>query len=278
MYKMICIDIDGTLIKPDQTLSSETIKAIRRARDKGVMIVLSTGRMYRSARLYADELELDFPIISANGSYVKDKATDEVIYEKNLSKDDLNFIMGVLDKYGVKINFYNNDTMYISEHRDYVTRYEALSKILPPEKRIEIRYITKDYPMNDFIEEFGGYIQKGIVFPHQGIIASIRNEVAENKLLKVVSSDIDNIEFTSHLADKGLGVLALAKARNIKPSEIICVGDSENDLSMLKVAGLPVAMGNAIPLLKEVAEYVTDTNVNDGVAKMINKFIFGEVD
>ncbi len=278
MYKMICIDIDGTLIKPDHTLSSETVKAIRRARDKGVMVVLSTGRMYRSARLYADELELDFPIISANGSYVKDKATNEVIYEQNLSKDDLNFITGVLDKYGVKINFYNNDTMYISEHRDYVTRYEALSKTLPPEKRIEIKYITKDYPMNEFIEEFGGYIQKGIVFPHQGIISSIRNEVAENKLLKVVSSDVDNIEFTSHLADKGLGVLALAKAKNIKPSEIICVGDSENDLSMLKIAGLPVAMGNAIPLLKEVASYVTDTNVNDGVAKMINKFIFGEVE
>lgn len=278
MYKMICIDIDGTLIKPDQTLSSETVKAIKRARDKGVMIVLSTGRMYRSARIYSDELELDFPIISANGSYVKDKATNEVIYEKTLSKDDLKFIMGVLDKYGVKINFYNNDTMYISEHREYVTRYEALSKTLPPEKRIEIKYITNDYPMNDFIEEFGGYIQKGIVFPHQGIITSIRNDVAENKLLKVVSSDVDNIEFTSHLADKGLGVLALAKAKNIKPSEIICVGDSENDLSMLKIAGLPVAMGNAIPLLKEVATYVTDTNVNDGVAKMINKFIFGEVE
>lgn len=276
MYKMICIDIDGTLIKPDHTLSVETIRAIRRARDKGVMIVLSTGRMYRSARLYAEELELDFPIISANGSYVRDKATGEIVYEKNLSKDDLNFIMGVLDKYGVKINFYNKDTMYISEHRDYVSRYEALSKTLPPEKRIEIKYITEDYPMNDFIEEFGGYIQKGIVFPHERVINSIRNEVAENKLLKVVSSGDDNIEFTSHLADKGLGVLALAKARNIKPSEIICIGDSENDLSMLKVAGLPVAMGNAIPLIKEVAAYITDTNENDGVAKMINKFIFGE--
>jgi len=276
MYKMICIDIDGTLIKADHTLSVETIRAIRRARDKGVMIVLSTGRMYRSARLYAEELELDFPIISANGSYVRDKATSEIIYEKNLSKDDLNFIVEVLDKYGVKINFYNKDTMYISEHRDYVTRYEALSKTLPPEKRIEIKYISEDYPMNDFIEEFGGYIQKGIVFPHESVINSIRNEVAENKLLKVVSSGDDNIEFTSHLADKGLGVLALAKARNIKPSEIICIGDSENDLSMLKVAGLPVAMGNAIPLIKEVAAYITDTNENDGVAKMINKFIFGE--
>jgi len=278
MYKMICIDIDGTLIRPDHTLSVETIKAIRRARDKGVMIVLSTGRMYKSARLYADELELDFPIISANGSYVKDKATNEIYYEKNLSKNDLNFIMEVLDKYGVKINFYNNDTMYISEHRDYVTRYEALSKTLPPEKRIQIKYITDVYPMNDFIEEFGGYIQKGIVFPHERIISSIRNEVAENKLLKVVSSGDDNIEFTSHLADKGLGVLALAKVKNIKPSEIICIGDSENDLSMLKVAGLAVAMGNAIPEVKEAAEYITDTNVNDGVAKMINKFIFGEVE
>ena len=276
MYKMICIDIDGTLIRPDHTVSQDTIKAIRRARDRGVIVALSTGRMYRSALMYSDELEIDFPIISANGAYVKDKASGEVLYEKNLSKKDMKFIVSILDRYGVKINFYNHDTMFISETRDYVQKYEAMKLTLPPEKRIEIKYLTEEFTLGQFIEECGGFIEKGIVFPHMDIISAIRGEVAENRFIKVVSSAEDNIEFTSHLADKGLAVLALAKAMNIMPSEIIGIGDSENDLSMLQVVGLPVAMGNAIPLLKDAATYVTDTNVNDGVAKMINKFIFGE--
>lgn len=276
MYKMICIDIDGTLIRPDHTVSQDTIKAIRRARDRGVIVALSTGRMYRSALLYSDELEIDFPIISANGAYVKDKASGEVLYEKNLSKKDMKFIVNILDRYGVKINFYNHDTMFISETRDYVQKYEAMKLTLPLEKRIEIKYLTEEFTLGQFIEECGGFIEKGIVFPHMDIISAIRGEVAENRFIKVVSSAEDNIEFTSHLADKGLAVLALAKAMNIMPSEIIGIGDSENDLSMLQVVGLPVAMGNAIPLLKDAATYVTDTNVNDGVAKIINKFIFGE--
>ena len=276
MYKMICIDIDGTLIRPDLTLSDRVISAIRKAKEKGVIIALSTGRMYKSALYYSDELNIMDPIVSSNGAYVRNKKNDEVYYEENLSGDDIKHIIRVLDRHGVKINWYNHNTMFIAEYRDYVGRYEALSKTLPDNRKIKIQYLDLDYTIDHAIDDSNNAIQKGIVFPELSLIPAIRDEVGQNSRIKVVSSGLDNIEFTSHKADKGLGVLALAKALGIKPEEIIAIGDSENDLAMLKVVGLPVAMGNAVDSVKNIAKYVTDTNVNDGVAKMIEKFILQE--
>lgn len=276
MYKMICIDIDGTLIRPDLTISERVAQAIGKAKEKGLIIALSTGRMHKSALMYSDELGLTDPIVSSNGAYVSDRDGSRIYYEENLSGEDMLLIQDVLDRNDTKINWYNHGTMYISEYRDYVGRYEALAKTLPENRRIHIKYLNEEFTLKHLIEETGNAIQKGIVFPKAERISAIRDQVSNNQRIKVVSSGIDNLEFTSYLADKGLGVLSLAKAKGIHPDEIIAIGDSENDLSMLKVVGMPVAMGNAMQSVLDVAEYVTDTNVNDGVAKMIEKLVLSE--
>ena len=276
MYKMICIDIDGALILPDLTMSDRVISAIKKAKEKGVMIVLSTGRMFKSALHYSDQLELNDPIVSSNGAYVRSKENGEIYYEENLSSDDVKHIVEILDKHDEKINWYNHNTMFISQYREYVGRYEEMSKTLPENRRIKIQYLDEDYTIHNALNDANHAIQKGIVFPNMEVIPVLREEFADFEQVKVVSSGPDNIEFTALGADKGLGVLALAKAKGIKPEEIIAIGDSENDLAMLKVVGMPVAMGNAVDSVKEVAKYITDTNVNDGVAKMIEKFILQE--
>ena len=276
MYKMICIDIDGTLIRPDLTISERVAQAIGKAKEKGLIIALSTGRMHKSALMYSDELGLTDPIVSSNGAYVSERDGSRIYYEENLNGEDMLLIQDVLDRNDTKINWYNHGTMYISEYRDYVGRYEALAKTLPENRRIHIKYLNEEFTLKHLIKETGNAIQKGIVFPKAERISAIRDQVSNNQRIKVVSSGIDNLEFTSYLADKGLGVLSLAKAKGIHPDEIIAIGDSENDLSMLKVVGMPVAMGNAMQSVLDVAEYVTDTNVNDGVAKMIEKLVLSE--
>ncbi|HSL87383.1 MAG TPA: Cof-type HAD-IIB family hydrolase [Bacteroidales bacterium] len=276
MYKMICIDIDGTLIRPDMTVSKRVAEAISKAKEKGLIIALSTGRMHKSALMYSDELGLLDPIVSSNGAYVSERDGKKVYYEENLSGSDVLLIQDILDQYDTKINWYNRGTMYISEYRDYVGRYEALSKTLPENRRILIKYLNDAFTLENLIGETGSSIQKGIVFPKPGLIATIREKISKNKRIRVVSSGTDNLEFTSYLADKGLGVLALAKEKGIHPDEIIAIGDSENDLSMLKVVGMPVAMGNAIKSVIDAAKYVTETNINDGVATMIEKLVLNE--
>ncbi|HSR04857.1 MAG TPA: Cof-type HAD-IIB family hydrolase, partial [Proteiniclasticum sp.] len=256
MYKMICIDIDGTLIRPDMTVSKRVAEAISKAKEKGLIIALSTGRMHKSALMYSDQLGLEDPIVSSNGAYVSERDGKKVYYEENLSGSDVLLIQDILDEYDTKINWYNRGTMYISEYRDYVGRYEALSKTLPENRRILIKYLNDEFTLENLIGETGSSIQKGIVFPKPGLIASIREKIGKNKRIRVVSSGTDNLEFTSYLADKGLGVLALAKVKGIHPDEIIAIGDSENDLSMLKVVGMPVAMGNANKSVIDAAKYV----------------------
>jgi len=276
MYKMICIDIDGTLIRPDMTVSKRVADAISKAKEKGLIIALSTGRMHKSALMYSDELGLEDPIVSSNGAYVSERDGKTVYYEENLSGSDVLLIQDILDQHDTKINWYNRGTMYISEYRDYVGRYEALSKTLPENRRILIKYLNDEFTLENLIGETGSSIQKGIVFPKMDLIPTIREKIGKNKRIRVVSSGTDNLEFTSYLADKGLGVLALAKEKGIHPDEIIAIGDSENDLSMLKVVGMPVAMGNAIKSVIDAAKYVTDTNINDGVATMIEKLVLNE--
>lgn len=97
------------------------------------------------------------------------------------------------------------------------------------------------------------------------------------KGIEVVSSYENNFEIMTNGVSKGRGVEILAAYYNIKPEEIICIGDNENDLSMIKFAALGVAMGNAPSSIKEQADYVTDTNDNDGVAKVIEKFILNSL-
>ena len=276
MYKMICIDLDGTLLGSDHGISEENIHAIKKAREKGVLIVLATGRMHQSARLYAEQLDIFDPIISSNGSFVKEREGDRVFYERNLMKADLKFIIDTLGAFGVTPNFYNHGTMYVKEVRDFVLRYEELQKSLPKEKSILIRYINDGYSYDDFMEQDGAGVQKGICFPPVHLVDEIKTRMRLNTDLKVVSSvssGIKNIEFTSREADKGRAALVLAKAYGISPEEIICVGDSENDLTMLEVAGLPVAMGNAIDEVKAAARYITKDNDSHGVAHLIEKFI-----
>lgn len=273
MYKMICIDIDGTLIRSDLTLAKETVEAVRKAKERGVLVVLATGRMHRSAAIFAEKLCIEDPIISSNGALVKDPGTDEVFYREYLGKEDVEYIIRALDRFGVHINFYNEDTMYVTEIRDYVHRYERMKASLPEHLRITVQYEGKDFHMERFVEEYGALMQKGICFPDPRRISTIKAEMKKNLRLKVVSSGKDNIEFTARDADKGLAMLALAKAKGILKEEIICVGDSENDLGMLERAGLSVAMGNAMDSVKAVADHVTDTNDDHGVAKLIQRFL-----
>jgi hypothetical protein len=272
---MICTDLDGTLLQSNQEISDMDKEAIRKAKEKGVIVVLATGRMHLSARLYAEQLDIWDPIISSNGSYVTEREGDKVFFESNLKREDLRYIIDTLKEYDVEPNFYNRGTMYVNEVRDFVKRYEALQKVLPRDKNITIRYINGSYTYDDLISEDGDRIQKGICFPQLDLIEPIKKRMRENERIKIVSSG-NNIEFTAMDADKGLAALRLAKHFGISSEEMICIGDSENDLSMLSVAGMPVAMGNAIDEVKSMARFVTCDNNNNGVARMIGRFILGE--
>ena len=276
MYKMLLIDIDGTLIKEDLTIPKENIRAIKEASKKGLKVIISTGRMFLSAKQFTDELGIKDPIITSNGAYVSSNNLDTIYYEENLDPEDVLFVSEVLKPYGSFWNFFNHNTMFVEEIKEYVSRFERMFKSVPFTERINVKYLDENFTVDNLISQYGNQIQKGIVFLEKGEVEEVTKKLIVNNNISVVSSTSSNIEVTHKNADKGKAALSLAKSFNIKPEEIMCLGDSGNDLSMFEAVGFPVAMGNAVDELKNAAKFITDTNENFGVAKAIDKFILGK--
>lgn len=272
-FKMIAMDMDGTLLTTEKEVSERTKKILKQAADIGVKLVVCTGRIFASARIYAEIIGTKAPIIASNGAYIREKDRDEVIYKKNLSKEELIKIVRLVKEYGFYPHLFTSDTIY-SEKLIFSSRaYDKWNEGLPEEERVKIR-ITGD--LEKAIEEDGDEMFKVVVLTDMEDIeklGALRREIETDVNVDVMSSWTNNIEVVSKGISKGNAVKILADYYGIEREEIICVGDNENDLSMIKYAGLGIAMGNATEELKAAAKYVTDTNDEDGVANAIEKFI-----
>jgi hypothetical protein len=271
-YKLICIDMDGTLLSNEHEMPEENKEAIIKASELGVKVAITTGRLFTSARNYSDLIGIKAPIISSNGAYIREKDREEIIYKSTLTKEQMKRIYEVTKKYGLLTYFNTCDTV-ISEVEvpgDY--GYKHSNKSLPEELRV--KYI-EGIKFTEIFDKYEGEILKAIALEnvHKEKLEKAKAELRKYEDLEVVSSWDNNFEVMKAGTSKGNGVKHLAEMLGIKQEEIICIGDSENDISMIKYAGLGVAMGNAMDIVKEAADYVTDTNVNAGVAKVINKFV-----
>ena len=272
-YKLICIDMDGTLLNDKKTISERNLRAISLASIKGVRIAVSTGRIFTSAEYFSNLLGVKSPVIAANGAYIREKDRDEVVYEAAIGAQKCKKLLSVFRQYGIYPHFYTNDTIF-TENVIFSSRFYAqANKTLSKDNQIKV-VLVKDWD-----EVFAKYESK--IFKSIGVDSDIE-KIRKAKIslrnlneFEVVGSNFDNFEITNKGVSKGNAVKILVEYYGIKSEQVICIGDSENDLSMIKFAGLGVAMGNADDVIKESAKYITDTNNCDGVAKAIEKFVLG---
>ena len=272
--KLICIDMDGTLLNNNHEISKENKEALLKAHAKGVNIALCTGRIFVSARYYSDLIGIDTPVIASNGSFIKKGYDDEPVFENTMSKDIALEIYNIVKKHGLNINFNSWDTLIREDEVPKDHAYFVMNKNLPKER--QVKFIVEE-DIVSLINNFEGNLLKGIVIEKENLKAlfECKEELKSTfgERLHVVSSGPDNFEVMVGSTSKGNAVKHLAESLNINQEEIMCIGDSENDLSMIEFAGVGVAMGNGMDLIKEAATFVTDTNENSGVAKAIKKFI-----
>lgn len=270
-YKLICIDMDGTLLNDDKKISNQNIEAIKKAHDKGVNIAICTGRIFISARYFAELIGVKAPIIASNGAYIREKDKEEVVYKVPLGKDNCEEIEKILNRYDFH-KYYNQFDSIVSGKafpKDY--RYVIVNNTLP--KKHKINLVTTDN-MGQYIKENSDEILKCVCISTDfEKLSEAKAELLKIDGIEAVSSGRDNIEIMNRGVSKGRAVSKLADFYNISSDEVICIGDNENDISMIKYAGLGVAMGNGESYVKDVADYVTNTNNNSGVAKVIEKFI-----
>ena len=266
MYKIIALDMDGTLLNSDKVITEKTKVALKEARQKGVKVVLASGRPIDGLRRYLKELDLvhkDEYVLSYNGSLVQETKGDAIIHESGLKGSDLRYIYSLSSKLGVNIHAFSGKTGLITPKISKYTEVEAtlngidinivdFEKVDLDEHIIKIMLIDEEEILNKAIEK-------------------LPKEIYEN--YNVVKSTPYFLEIINKNGNKGQGLKALAKHLNVKKEEIIAVGDAGNDLEMIKYAGLGVAMGNATDDVIEVANYKTTSNNEDGIAKIVEKFI-----
>ena len=274
--KLICIDMDGTLLNSNHEVSERNKEALKKAKELGVNIAISTGRLFCSARYYSDMIGINTAVIASNGAYIKTNYEDKPLLENPMPKDIVIEIYNIVKKHGLSVNFNSWDTLIREYPVPETHAYYVMNKFLPEEKKV--KFIIDSNSFVNTLENFEGNILKGIVIEekeNKDHLWAAKKELKDifGDKLHIVSSGNNNFEIMIGSSSKGNAVAKLAKSLNLLPEEVMCIGDSENDLSMIEFAGLGVAMGNGLDLLKDAADYITDTNNNDGVAKAIENFV-----
>ena len=268
MYKLVALDMDGTLLKEDKTISSKSFAAIKSAKENGVKVVLTTGRPLKGIKRYLKQLNLvneDDYAIAFNGALIQNVKTGKVISENIMTHDDLKYLYDLSLKLKVNIHALSYDSVLTPKLSKY-SQLEASQNQIPLDI-VDFNNLDSSIPIVKIM-----YIDEAEILDR--VVKDLPKQIYQK--YTVVRSCPYFIEFLNKTVNKGFGVEALADNLGIKREEVICVGDAGNDMHMIKYAGLGVAMGNAFPEVKEAADYVTKTNEEDGVAHAINKFILNK--
>lgn len=268
-YKLVVTDMDGTLLNDDHEVSRENKDALKRVLDSGKHVVIATGRIYTAARVYAKKLEILTPIICCNGAIIKNLENDQILYGDPLDDDLCRKIIDICYDEDVYFHFYSEDTIVGQVLKNKLLFFSEWTKTLKEEDRLKVDIVedAMAWVGNDKIYKF--CIQDDDLERLDRIGARIRRELN----VDAYKSYYNMLDIMNKGVSKGNAILKLSEIMDVDAENIIAIGDNENDISMMHTAGLGVAMANADEKIKIEADYVTDTNNNHGVAKVIDKFM-----
>ena len=271
MYKLIAIDLDGTLLKDDKTITNVNKKTLRKAREVGVKVVLTSGRPIQGIEKYLDELGLtgkDDYVIGINGAVIC-KSSDSSVVDTNavLTGKDIKYIYNKIKNLDTYVHAFTSK-------EDLVNIESKFSDA--EEKRINLKVRRVDF-LDEVQDE--DEILKLVLEEEKEILDEITPQIPKELFEKytVIRSLDFMIEFMNMNCNKATGLEKLAQHLGINREEIMAIGDADNDKEMLEYAGLGVAMGNAKDEIKQLADFVTKSNEEDGVAYVIDKFILNPI-
>lgn len=260
--RMIVTDLDGTLVNAAYEITEENRKAVQAAAKLGVPTVIATGRMHQSAMYYAKALGGDAPIISYNGAIVKTTG-GELLASSYLEPQVVERVLGYAFACGWYVQSYVGDALYYVEQTEAAQIYESASKVFGEAiGRGGMLAKTKEVPKllvavpADKIDE---------------VIRDLRNRFRNEA--DVMQSSSNYIEIVRPGVSKARAMLALAEKQGIRAGEIMALGDSGNDIEMIRAAGLGVAMENAIPAVKEAADEIVPHCEQNGFAEAVRKYV-----
>lgn len=274
--KLVALDLDGTLFDNSSRISERNLTAIRSITDKGIHVVISTGRPFEGIPF--DQIKgtgINYAI-TANGSGIYEISTGKCLYENAMDEELVTPILNFLLTRDIHMDAFIGGKGYTP-----VQCVETAQKLTVPSsiKNYIITTRTRLDNILQFIHENQLKVQKMTLnfYPAaDGTLIdreTVRKFLVSNPSITTVCGGYNNLEFTRADANKGVGLRKLAEILGVNPDATMTIGDTENDLAIIEAAGIGVAMGNATDAVKARADYVTTTNTKDGVAAAIEHFI-----
>lgn len=262
-FKLFATDLDGTVFGHDMRISERNRKAFRMLEERGIPLVLATGRMFRATMPIARDLSIRHPLITYQGALIRHPETLVDTWHRTLPADLAAEALAALDETGLHVNLYTNDELYLRKMTPEAESYIALA-------RVEAKQLG-GWAEGLAIAEPTKIVAIG---PEEKIVHWV--EALQGRFgdrLYVTQSLPTFLEIAHPSVGKGEAVAHLASTLGVKPEEIVAVGDGMNDLDMIQMAGCGVAMGNARDGLKQAADRVTKRWDEDGVAALIEDLI-----
>lgn len=271
--KLIALDLDGTLLDSQKNLSHKNETVLKACINQGIWIVPCTGRIWGGTPSFIRTFPGIRYAITTNGAIVEDLLEHRVLDERKLSCDLALDILTLAKSFHTMYDAYVGGKAF-GERRfvDVMTEY-GVDPLLQTMVRSTREFVPDVLAR---IEQLGEPVEKiNYFFGDMAERARAREALMKRGDVIVTSSFTNNLEINAIGATKGEGILRLAKHLGIEPEETMGIGDGGNDVTMIQMTGIGVAMGNAEEGLKELADYVTDTNDEDGVALAIEKLVWG---
>lgn len=274
MKKILFTDLDGTLLNNNKLVSDGNRRAIQRLLDAGHYLVIATGRPVKSGLKIVEELELTMPgcyMLAYNGGVIYDCATGETFAEKTLPIEYAKYIFEEAEKYGIYIQVYGIDDKILTkwdgpELAFYMkgNRYALDSEVCE-----DVWEVIGKEPCKVLMIDFG--IDRVVKFQED------HREWEKGRCSSAFSSK-EFLEYSPLGVDKGTGVMTLCEMLHVDIENAYAAGDERNDISMIQVAGVGIAMKNAVEEVKAVADYITENdNEHDGIAEVIDKLVLSGI-
>ena len=259
---MIAMDLDGTILRADQSIHPSLPDAFERARQAGIQLVIATGRAYQSTVKIAERIGFEGPMICSNGSHVLNEA-QVTIGTEFLEKSLQRHILEYANEHDLHVSAYGERGISTLKDSDWLTKYKQLVRGL-------------DIPVLGFDGVMPQSLFKTVLICDELELPNHRQNLSfleRDKLGQMTESGPEYLEILPLNANKGNGLGKLARSLNLRQPEIAAIGDYRNDLEMLSWVGTPGSVENALPEVQSLAQFVVKSNEEGGVAEFIDQCI-----
>ncbi len=263
-YKLVCLDLDGTLLTSERKIDEETLMYLRKLSEEGIHIAIATGRAAFDAKYHAKLINDNTYFICSNGSAGGFTKSRKLLFEECFDEQALEELCAVADKHKIRPIMYTKNYIICTGLKELIMHHYFMFKS-GSKRRNSLKYVRGTKGFLKLYKKKNLKIQKSIFFIFDKELMSTVNNCLPNEFYEKAQTSKECFEISKRGVNKSFAVKKLAEKLNVKPEEIIAFGDSENDREMLKFVGKGVAMWNASKAIRDIADEITESHDEQGI-------------